>query len=103
MTRKKSEGKAAFTTESVLFAECIEPFDEAMALVDEKTLRPINFEEQLIAKRLFGSVKCAFYKDKHGYFATNSRARTSFYPTLESIPKAKVNFVSNLGRDVSYA
>lgn len=94
--------KASLTTESVLFAECIEPYDEKMALVDERTLRHLNDKEALLAKKIFGNVRCTFMKDKNGYFVINGRARTGFYDRIEDIPKEKVMFVCNIDRTRHY-
>ena len=96
---------ATLTTESVLFAECIEPYDEKMALVDEYSLRYLNAQELAIVKKLFGETlirRCTFMHDKHGYFAVNNRARTGFYSRLEDIPRAKVEFVAHIDRTRHY-
>ena len=100
---KKETGKAALTVESILMAECIDSkyFGEKMnlTLVDEATLRRLTDAEAKKAAELFGRVRCTFMHDKHGYFAVNNRARTSFYAKLEDIPTEKVRFVSNIDRE----
>ena len=81
-----------------MFVECIDPFEEKM-LIDDATVRDLTPAEAKKAAELFGKVRCRFMHDKNGYFAVNNRARTSFYRSLEEIPKDKVMFVSNIDRE----
>lgn len=51
-------------------------------------------EEQKIAVERFGENMLPFItKDKNGYLARTHRARTKSYPTLEALPKLKVDFI----------
>lgn len=51
-------------------------------------------EEQKIASERFGENMLPFItKDNNGYLARTHRARTKSYPTLEALPKSKVDFI----------
>lgn len=84
--------------ELTMVSEGVDEFEEGMAaglLIDEKNARPLTQQESLLAKELFGNIKCMIMKAKQGYFAATNRARTGFYAKLEDIPVSKIKFVSS--------
>jgi hypothetical protein len=80
-----------------LFHECVELFEEKSAKSDKQFHRSLTPEERKIADGRFGKIECSIMYDEKekGYFATTHRARTKCYPTLEALPKGKVDFVSS--------
>jgi hypothetical protein len=68
--------------------------------------KPLTSVEEEEAKKLFGDYKCIIMKCKDGYYAKTAYARSTCYPTLNELPKAKVDYISRNaakgGRVVNY-
>ena len=85
-TTKSVDKKAALT-------EGAEYFQEKAS--NKKPHQSLTSEERVISNKRFGKTECSIVKDEDGYFAMTHRARTKSYPSLEALPKAKVDFVSS--------
>jgi hypothetical protein len=63
---------------------------------DERELSPAEREE---ARKRFGDYHCLIKKCKDGYYAKTFKARTTCYPSIEALPKDKVEFVSRVAKN----
>ena len=55
-------------------------------------------DERKEVKEKFGDdVECSFAKDEDGYFCYTHRARSKSYPSVDKIPKSRVEFVESTG------
>jgi hypothetical protein len=58
----------------------------------------ITPEERQQVKSLFGDKSsCSFAKDEDGYYCYTHRARSDSYPSIDKIPKSKVEFIGSTG------
>jgi hypothetical protein len=55
-------------------------------------------KEREVIKSLFGDkLECSFAKDEDGYYCYTHRARSDSYPSIDKIPKSKVEFIGSTG------
>lgn len=64
--------------------------------LEESVKIPLSSEERSQIKSRFGNTECSFAKNKNGqYFCYTHRARSSYYDSIDKIPKSKVDFISS--------
>ena len=59
---------------------------------------PLTAKERQEVKTKFGdNLECSFARDKDGYYCYTHRARSDSYPSIDKIPKSKVDFIGSTG------
>jgi hypothetical protein len=57
---------------------------------------PLSQAEYAEIKARFGEIQCSIGKtDKGEFYAYTHRARSKFYPSIQALPKDKVEFISS--------
>ena len=69
------------------------------ALKKEETGKmPLNSEELKQVREKWGKDReCSFAKDEDGYYCYTHRARSESYPSIDKIPKTRVEFIESTG------
>lgn len=103
----QAEAMAAITSdESDYLMESVDEIENAFSddnltknnVAYEKLINryePLTAKERSELKKRFPSAECSFAKDKKGYYCYTHRTRSKSYPTIDSIPKKDVDFVSS--------
>ena len=57
---------------------------------------PLTAKEREEVRERFGKIQCSIFKNKDGeFYATTHRARSKAYPSISTLPKDKVKFISS--------